>query len=29
MHVDTTVNDLLQFLESVEHVKAISCEIEK
>ncbi len=29
MHVDTTVNDLLQFLESVESVKAISCEIEK
>lgn len=29
MHVDTTVNDLLQFLESVENVKAISCEIEK
>ena len=29
MHVDITVNDLLQFLESVEHVKAISCEIEK
>ncbi len=29
MHVDTTVNDLLQFLESVEDTKAISCEIEK
>ena len=29
MHVDTTVNDLLQFLESVKSVKAISCEIEK
>ena len=29
MHVDTTVNDLLRFLESVENVKAISCEIEK
>ncbi len=29
MHVDTTVNDLLQFVESVENVKAISCEIEK
>ncbi len=29
MHVDTTVNDLLEFLESVENVKAISCEIEK
>ena len=29
MHVDTTVNDLLHFLESVEGVRAISCEIEK
>lgn len=29
MHVDTTVNDLLAFLESIENVRAISCEIEK
>ena len=29
MHVDTTVNDLLGFLESIENVRAISCEIEK
>lgn len=29
MNVDTTVNDLLRFLESVEDVRAISCEIEK
>ena len=29
MHVDTTVNDLLHFLESVKGVRAISCEIEK
>lgn len=29
MKVDTTVNDLLRFLESIENVRAISCEIEK
>ena len=29
MHVDTTVNDLLKFLESNEDVRAISVEIEK
>ena len=29
MHVDTTVNDLLAFLESIENVRQISCEIEK
>ena len=29
MNVETTINDLLQFLESVEDVRAISCEIGK